>query len=370
MATRSAVAVAQQFLPSSRRASDRTFVGVASMGGRPRLVPLRESCRPASSGPHSCECCKLPLINKGALMTRRHRLAAALLFLLPAAATAQPPDFSKAEITSTKLAETVYVLYGAGGNIGVSAGPDGVFLIDDQFAPLTAKIKAAVAAISDRPIRFVFNTHWHEDHTGGNENLGGAGALIVAHDNVRVRMSVEQVLEFGGQMMRVGASPENALPVVTFAEDVTFHINGEEIRAFHVANAHTDGDAIVQFRDADVVHMGDVYFNGGFPFIDTSSGGSIDGLIAAVEETLGVVGPDTKVIPGHGPLATQADLAAYGEGLRTMRRLVAELVAEGHPIDHILDFRPIQAQAAAWGVSDRAEEDAFVETIYRGVTAP
>jgi glyoxylase-like metal-dependent hydrolase (beta-lactamase superfamily II) len=279
-------------------------------------------------------------------------------------------DFAGAEILVEPVAAGVHMLVGPGGNIGVSAGEDGVFLIDDQYAPLTERVLAALRTVTAERVRFVLNTHWHEDHTGGNENLGGAGALIVAHDNVRVRMSVEQVLEFGGQMMRVGASPENALPVVTFAEDVTFHINGEEIRAFHVANAHTDGDAIVQFRDADVVHMGDVYFNGGFPFIDTSSGGSIDGLIAAVEETLGVVGPDTKVIPGHGPLATQADLAAYGEGLRTMRRLVAELVAEGHPIDHILDFRPIQAQAAAWGVSDRAEEDAFVETIYRGVTAP
>jgi glyoxylase-like metal-dependent hydrolase (beta-lactamase superfamily II) len=279
-------------------------------------------------------------------------------------------NFDSAQIVTQQVAPGIYMLIGPGGNIGVSAGEDGVFLIDDQYAPLTERVLAALAAITDEPVRFVLNTHWHQDHTGGNENLGGAGALIVAHENVRVRMSVEQMLEFGGQATRVPPSPKAALPVVTFAEDVTLHLNGHEIHAFHVDHAHTDGDAIVHFRDADVVHMGDVYFNGGFPFIDTSSGGSIDGVIAAVDETLALIGADTKVIPGHGPLATRADLAAYGEGLRTMRRLVAELVDEGHPIEHILDFRPIEAQARAWGVTDPAEEDAFVETIYRGLTAP
>ena len=279
-------------------------------------------------------------------------------------------DFTGAQIVVESVAPGVHMLVGPGGNIGVSAGEDGVFLIDDQYAPLTERVLAALRTVTSGQVRFVLNTHRHEDHTGGNENLGDAGALIVAHDNVRVRMSVEQLLEFGGQTRRVPPSPGGAIPVVTFAEDVTFHINGDEIHAFHVEHAHTDGDAIVHFREADVVHMGDVYFNGGFPFIDTSSGGSIDGIVAAVEETLGLIGADTKVIPGHGPLATRADLTAYGEGLRTMRRLVAELVAEGHPIDHILDFRPIEAQAAAWGVTDRAAEDAFVETIYRGVTAP
>jgi glyoxylase-like metal-dependent hydrolase (beta-lactamase superfamily II) len=290
--------------------------------------------------------------------------------LLCAASVSAQQNFDGAEIVMEPVAPGVFMLAGPGGNIGVSVGEDGVFLIDDQYAPLTDRVLAALRTITPERVRFVLNTHWHEDHTGGNENLGGAGALIVAHDDVRVRMSVEQLLEFGGQTMTVPPSPAVALPVVTFAEDLTFHVNGDEIHAFHVENAHTDGDAIVHFREADVVHMGDVYFNGGFPFIDTSSAGSIDGVIAAVEETLGLIGADTRIIPGHGPLATRADLAAYGEGLRTMRRLVAELVAEGHPIDHILDFRPIEAQARAWGVTDRATEDAFVETIYRGVTAP
>jgi glyoxylase-like metal-dependent hydrolase (beta-lactamase superfamily II) len=288
---------------------------------------------------------------------------------LAASASAQQ-DFANAEIVAEPVAAGVHMLVGPGGNIGVSVGEDGVFLIDDQYAPLTDRVLAALRTLTADPVRFVLNTHWHEDHTGGNEHLGGAGALIVAHDNVRVRMSVEQLLRFGSQSMTVPPSPPVALPVVTFAEDVTFHLNGDEIHAFHVDSAHTDGDAIVHFRGANVVHMGDVYFHGGFPFIDTSSGGSIDGVIAAVDEVLGLIGDDTKIIPGHGPLATRADLQAYADGLRTMRRLVAELVGEGHPIDHILDFRPIQEQAAAWGVTDRTAEDQFVETIYAGIATP
>jgi glyoxylase-like metal-dependent hydrolase (beta-lactamase superfamily II) len=277
-------------------------------------------------------------------------------------------DFSEVQIRTEQVAPGIHMLIGAGGNIGVSAGEDGVFLIDDQYAPLTDRIMAAIRALSSEPIRFVFNTHWHQDHTGGNENLGGTGALIVAHENVRMRMSAEQMLTFGGQTSTVPASPEAALPVVTFAEDVTFHLNGDELHAFHVDSAHTDGDAIVHFRRADVVHMGDTYFRTGFPFIDLGSGGSIDGMIDAVDEVLALIGPNTKVIPGHGALATRADLAAYGEALRAMRNAVRELVLEGHPIDHILEFRPIQAQATAWGMTRQAEDDA-VETIHRSLTS-
>jgi glyoxylase-like metal-dependent hydrolase (beta-lactamase superfamily II) len=277
-------------------------------------------------------------------------------------------DFSNVQIQTERVAPGIYMLVGSGGNIGVSVGEDGVFLIDDQYAPLTDKIVSAIRAITSEPIRFVFNTHWHQDHTGGNESLGGAGALIVAHENVRTRTSVDQMLTFGGQTNAVPASPEAALPIVTFAEDVTFHLNGDELHAFHVDSAHTDGDAIVHFRGADVVHMGDTYFQTGFPFIDLSSGGSIDGMIAAVDEVLALIGPNTKVIPGHGALATRADLAAYGDALRAMRNAVRELVLEGHPIDHILEFRPIQAQATAWGMTREAEDEA-VETIYQSLTS-
>ena len=295
-----------------------------------------------------------------------------VLFAVVTSLAARPldaqQDFSNVQIRTERVAPGVYMLVGSGGNIGVSAGEDGVFLIDDQYAPLSDRIVAAIRAISSEPIRFVFNTHWHQDHTGGNENLGGTGALIVAHENVRTRMSADQMLTFGGQTNAVPASPEGALPVVTFTEDVTFHLNGDELHAFHVDSAHTDGDAIVHFRGADVVHMGDTYFRTGFPFIDLSSGGSIDGMIAAVDEVLSQIGPNTKVIPGHGALATRADLAAYVEVLRAMRNAVRELVLEGHPIDHILEFRPIQAQATAWGMTREAEDDA-VETIYQSLTS-
>jgi glyoxylase-like metal-dependent hydrolase (beta-lactamase superfamily II) len=294
---------------------------------------------------------------------RRFAPFAALFLALPVSAQ----DFSGAEIVTQRVAEGVYMLMGPGGNIGVSVGEDGVVLIDDQYAPLSDKVVAAVRAISDAPIRFILNTHWHEDHTGGNENLGGNGAVIVAHENVRVRMSVEQVLEFGGQAMTVPPSPAAALPIVTFAEDVTFHLNGDELHAFHVDSAHTDGDAIIRFRGANVIHMGDTYFRDGFPFIDLSSGGSIDGLIAAVDEALATIDGDTKVIPGHGSLATRADLVDYVDGLRAMRNAVAELMLEGHPIDHIIDFRPLEALVDP--ATNREAEDDFVETLYKSLTA-
>jgi glyoxylase-like metal-dependent hydrolase (beta-lactamase superfamily II) len=259
------------------------------------------------------------------------------------------------------------MLMGQGGNIGVFVGDDGVFVIDDQFAPLTDKILAAIGAISSEPVRFVFNTHWHGDHTGGNENLGRTGALIVAHENVRRRLNMDQVLErIGRDPEPTPAAPSGALPVITFAEDVTFHLNGDDLHAFHVSNAHTDGDAIVHFRRANVVHMGDTFFRDRFPFIDTATGGSIDGVIAAVGAALAVMDDRTRVIPGHGALSTREDLREYRDALMSMRRAVAELLEEGHPPEHIHDFRPLAAQAARWG-QDVAAENNFVDTILHGL---
>jgi cyclase len=290
---------------------------------------------------------------------------AATALVLPPPATAQGMD--DVEIETVPVADGVYMLMGQGGNIGVSVGEDGVFVIDDQFAPLTERILAAIAEITDEPVRFVFNTHWHGDHTGGNENMGKTGALIVAHDNVRRRMSTDQVLErIGREPTTTPASPEGALPVVTFSEDVSFHINGGELHAFHVANAHTDGDAVVYLQDANVVHMGDTFFRDRFPFIDTASGGSIDGLIAAVGEALAVMDADTRVIPGHGVLSTRDDVRAYADALKEMRTAVSDLMARGMSLEEIQAERPVRVHAERWG-EDRAAEDDFVATIHYGL---
>lgn len=298
---------------------------------------------------------------------RRFAIASALALSLAAAAPVVAQGMDDVEIETIRVADGVYMLVGQGGNIGVSVGEDGVFVIDDQFAPLTEKILAAIGEITDESVRFVFNTHWHGDHTGGNENMGEAGALIVAHDNVRERMSSEQVLQrIGRPVSTTPASPDGALPVVTFSEDVSFHINGGELHAFHVSNAHTDGDAIVHFRDANVVHMGDTFFRNRFPFIDTASGGSIDGLIAAVGSALAVMDAETRIIPGHGPLSTREDLRAYGDALKAMRDSVARLMAQGLSLEAIQAQRPVRDQAMAWG-QDRAAEDSFVATIHFGL---
>jgi glyoxylase-like metal-dependent hydrolase (beta-lactamase superfamily II) len=274
------------------------------------------------------------------------RLAAAAAALAAASAAAQQ-DFSKVEIQATRLTETTYMLTGAGGNLGLSVGEDAVFLIDDQFAPLTDKINAAIAKISAKPVRFVLNTHWHFDHTGGNENYGRAGALIVAHENVRKRMGSEQFIEF--LRMNTKPSPRAALPVVTFAGAMSFHLNGEEIRAIHVARAHTDGDSIVHFLGGDIVHMGDVFFNGFYPFIDTASGGTIDGVVAACDQVLGIVTDRTRIIPGHGPLATRDDLQAYRDMLAAVSARVKQLIAEGRKLEEITAAGVTRDYDGKWG---------------------
>lgn len=265
------------------------------------------------------------------------------------------------QVTQQQLTDHVYMLTGRGGNLGASVGPDGIFLVDDQYAPMTEKIRATLGKLSSQPIRFVLNTHYHGDHTGGNENLGQGGTLIIAHDNVRRRMSVENFLEFFDTT--VPPSSPGALPVVTFSDAVSFHLNGDEVRAFHVPPAHTDGDSIVHFVGANVLHMGDLFFNGGYPFIDLSSGGSVDGYIAAGKHALALADDATQIIPGHGPLADKEALAAFVDMMEGSRAAVAEHVAAGHSLEDTLAGQPTAAYDARWGEAF-IPPNLWVKTLY------
>jgi cyclase len=280
----------------------------------------------------------------------------------PTPAPAQQSRLSELEFTTTDLGDGLYMVNARfGGNIGLSVGPDATFLIDDQYAPLTPKLEAAIATITDRPVRFVVNTHWHGDHTGGNENLGKAGAVIVAHDNVRRRMSTAQISEAYGDT--TPASPHPALPVLTFADAVTFHLNGHEVAVTHHPAGHTDGDAVVRFREANVVHMGDLFFNGTYPFIDLESGGSAAGVLRAVDSVLADVDDATRIIPGHGALATRADLVAYRDMLTGTIEAVRSLVAQGKSREEVVAAKPTASWDATWG-GGFMKPDAYAGSLY------
>ena len=238
------------------------------------------------------------------------------------------------------LGQGVYMLQGRGGNIGVSTGPDGVFVIDDQFADLAPAIISHIEGLSDGSIRFVINTHYHGDHTGGNEVMKDTGATVVAHDNVRARMGMTMDNKLFGRT--VEATDPALWPTLTFSENLTFHFNGQTIDVVHTPGAHTDGDAIIYFREADILHMGDNFFNGLFPYVDIDGGGSLQGMIAASETALTMIGPDTQIIPGHGPMSSQSDLQAYRDLLTDIQARVAAKVDDGMSLQEIIDARPLE----------------------------
>jgi len=285
-----------------------------------------------------------------------------LAFSACSESNAQEADrFAAVEIKAVPLADGVAVLFGAGGNIGVSYGPDGTVLIDDQFAPLTDKIKAAVKGLGAGPVKYLINTHWHYDHTGGNENLGQTGVLIMAQDHVRDRL-------IKGNDTVPPASPE-ALPVITYHDGLKLHLNGDEIHVQHMKHAHTDGDSIVFWKKANVVHMGDLFFNKvTLPFIDLSSGGNARGILAAADKVLAMVDDNTKIIPGHGPMATKADLIAYRDMMKTVIAAVEKAQGEGKSLQEVQAMKP----AAQWDVNPDAfiKGDAFVEAVYKSLEKP
>jgi len=241
-------------------------------------------------------------------------------------------DWSKAEVKLEKLSDGLYMLTGVGGNIAVSVGEDGVLIVDDQYAPMVPKIQEAIKGVTDQPMRFVLNTHWHGDHVGGNEPFAKAKAEIIAHENVRKRMASGHENLRGN---KVPPAAKAALPIVTFDKTLTVHINGEDIRALHFAKGHTDGDSIIFFPKANTVHMGDHFFNMYFPFVDTASGGNLTGLIANVEKAMAMLPDDVKIIPGHGPLATKKDALEFTRRLRDIRALVQAAIKKGMTLEQM-----------------------------------
>ncbi|MEK6542322.1 MAG: MBL fold metallo-hydrolase [Pseudomonadota bacterium] len=281
-----------------------------------------------------------------------------------AAPVAAQQDLSGVEVRTEQIAPGIAVLFGAGGNIAVSYGSDGTVVIDDQFAPLTTRIQTAIAALGATPTKYLINTHWHYDHSGGNENFGRTGAIIMAQDHVRDRMVAGGTV--GGNA--TPPAPAVALPVITWHNGITVHLNGQRIRTHHMPHAHTDGDSVVWFQDANVFHMGDIYFNGRLPFIDLDSGGDVRGVLAAVEHVLTLANDESVIIPGHGPLARRNDLIAYRDMLREVIGVVEREKAAGKTLEQIIAMHP----AARWDTNPNASSmgDAFVTAIYRSFDRP
>jgi cyclase len=293
----------------------------------------------------------------------RRLIWSALVLAVSFGPAAAQQDFSKVEVKATPVAGNVHMLVGSGGNIGVSAGPDGILIVDDQFAPLADKIRAALKGIAPGKLKFILNTHFHGDHTGSNA-VFGPEATIVAQTNVRKRLGSEQTR--GGQT--TPASPKEALPVITFDQGLSVHFNGEEIRAIHVPNGHTDGDTVIYFTQSNVVHMGDQFFNGRFPFVDLGSGGSVEGYVRNVKYVLDNMPKEAKIIPGHGPLATMEDLKGFHAMLVETTTIVRDKMKAGKTLDQI-KAEGLPEKYASWGPTGAfINAGRWIETIHTSLS--
>ncbi len=256
-------------------------------------------------------------------------------------------DWDSVQIETIHIKDNIYMLKGSGGNIGVITGDDGVLIVDNQFAPLAPKIKAAISEISDKPVKYVINTHWHGDHMGGNEVFGADGSIIIAHNNVRTRLSTDQFMEH--QQREVPARPEIAWPIVTFSDEITYYFNNEEILIRHAPPAHTDGDAAIYFKNANVIHMGDAFVRYGYPFVDISSGGSVAGMAANLDDIIDMTNQDTIVIPGHGEVSTRQDMIEFRNILKDIVAGVQKGIDDGKNLDQIQSLEIASKYDQQWG---------------------
>jgi len=287
----------------------------------------------------------------------RNLIIVIILFALSQTVIAQ--NFDSVNIKTTKVAGSVYMLEGSGGNIGVLVGNDDVILVDDQFAPLSEKIKKAIASISDKPIKFIINTHFHGDHSDGNKVFGGEGAIIVAHENARKRMSTDYFFKAFKQEQK--AMTYEGLPKITFAQSLTFNMNGETVQVIHIKDAHTDGDAAIYFKESNVLHAGDAFVRYGLPFIDDQGGGTIDGMINGAEQMLKIINNDTKIIPGHGQLSSKKDLQDYKKMLQTVRDRVVNGIKAGKTMDQIITTDPAKEFNTVF------DKIFFVQSVYNSL---
>jgi len=296
-------------------------------------------------------------------------LAAAALFCGRVVGQEKTPDWSKVQIKVTKVSGNIYMLEGQGGNIAASVGEDGIVIVDDEFAPLAEKIQAALKnlGITDKPVRFVINTHYHGDHAGGNAPFANSGSTVIAQDNVRKRLAAGGTAGNGGSLkMENKAAEKAALPIITFQHDVTVHLNGEDIRALHFPSGHTDGDAIIFFPKNNVVHMGDDFVRYGFPFIDVTSGGSVQGMIEALEKASAQLPADVKVIPGHGALSNLDEVRAFVKMLKETSTVVQKAIDDRKTLEQMKQEK-ILAPWQKWS-SDSLNSEAFIETLYNSLT--